>query len=96
MIVYILYSETLDSYYTGFCQGSLEERISKHQEGFYDKSYTKKASDWTLFWSLTCASNKQALCIEKHIKKMKSKVYIQNLIKYPELSIKLLDKYSVC
>jgi putative endonuclease len=34
----------------------------------------------------------QALAIEKHIKNMKSKVYIENLLHYPEISIKLLEK----
>jgi putative endonuclease len=38
-------------------------------------------------------SKKQALQIEKQIKNMKSKVYIQNLKRYPEMTIKLLGKY---
>jgi putative endonuclease len=32
--------------------------------------------------------------IEQHIKKMKSKVYIQNLKRYPEILQKLINKYS--
>jgi len=32
--------------------------------------------------------------IEIHIKKMKSKKYIQDLKKYPEIAQKLLKKYS--
>jgi putative endonuclease len=32
--------------------------------------------------------------IEEHIKKMKSKVYIQNLKKYPDMVKKLIAKYS--
>jgi putative endonuclease len=34
------------------------------------------------------------MLIEKHIKAMKSKKYIENLIKYPEMSVKLLQKYE--
>jgi len=34
------------------------------------------------------------LAIEKHIKSIKSKVYIENLIKYPEMAEKLKGKYS--
>jgi putative endonuclease len=94
MNVYIIYSESLDSFYTGFCKDVLQERIEKHIKGMYDDSYTKKASDWILVWHLECFAIKQALQIEKHIKRMKSKVYIQNLIKYPEISAKLLEKYT--
>ena len=32
------------------------------------------------------------MAIEKHIKNMKSKIYIQNLAKYPEMTQKLLLK----
>ena len=94
MFVYILHSRALDSYYTGFCQDNLETRLLKHNTGFYDASYSKKTNDWTIVWTLKCSSNKQALAIEKHIKRMKSKVYIQNILKYNEISIKLLQKFQ--
>ena len=32
--------------------------------------------------------------IEAHIKKMKSRKYIENLIRYPEIIQKLIEKYS--
>ncbi|PXY38851.1 excinuclease ABC subunit C, partial [Flavobacterium cheongpyeongense] len=38
----------------------------------------------------------QALAIEKHIKDMKSKIYIENLLRYPEVINKLLEKYKDC
>jgi putative endonuclease len=49
------------------------------------------ASDWITFLKIECQSKKQALQIEKQIKNMKSKVYIQNLKRYPEMTIKLLE-----
>ena len=49
--------------------------------------------DWNLFLIIDCESKSQALQIEKHIKKMKSKTYIENLAKYPEMVIKLKEKY---
>jgi putative endonuclease len=58
------------------------------------RKYTYNADDWTLFFSINCDSKSQALAIEKHIKTMKSKVYIENLNKHPEIIEKLLDKYS--
>jgi putative endonuclease len=42
---------------------------------------------------LESTSENQARLIEKHIKKMKSKTYIHNLVKYPEIAEKLLLKF---
>jgi putative endonuclease len=94
MIVYIIYSNQLDTYYTGFCQEDFESRLQKHCNGFYDNSYTKKTNDWQLFLLIECQSKKQALQIEKHIKKMKSKVYIKNLALFPEMIHKLKTKFK--
>ena len=47
--------------------------------------YTYRATDWKLYFSLKCGSKDQALAIEKHSKAMKSKVYIENLSRYPEM-----------
>jgi putative endonuclease len=58
-----------------------------------DKKFTAKTKDWSLFYAIKCESAFQAKGIEAHNKKMKSKIYIQNLIKYPEITQKLLDKY---
>ena len=49
--------------------------------------------DWVLVFKILCVNKKQAMLIEKHIKSMKSRKYIENLIKYPEISQKLLEKY---
>ncbi|MEH6406132.1 MAG: GIY-YIG nuclease family protein [Leeuwenhoekiella sp.] len=86
--VYILYSKKLDSFYIGETE-NLAERIDQHNSGFYNKAYTKKANDWELFYTFTSESKSQALKIERHIKKMKSKIYIWNLKKYPEMTEKL-------
>jgi len=45
---------------------------------------------------MECENKTQALAIEKHIKSMKSKIYIENLKKYPEMVTKLLIKYIDC
>ena len=90
--VYILHSEKLNRYYTGYTN-NLEERLlfHKHPES---RKFTAKANDWMLFFTIKCNSKKQALSIEKHVKRMKSKKYIQNLKKYPEIIEKLLLKYQ--
>jgi putative endonuclease len=71
----------------------LSERLFKHNSGFYDKTYSAFTSDWDLFLRIDCISVNQAIQIEKHIKRMKSKVYIENLKKYPEMVDKLLNLY---
>ena len=47
-----------------------------------------------LFFSYENLEYKQARNIESHIKKMKSKVYIENLVKYPEIIERLKEKYK--
>ncbi|MGZ0015839.1 GIY-YIG nuclease family protein [Yeosuana sp. AK3] len=89
---YILFSKTLDQFYIGETE-DLEERLIQHNSGFYDSAYTKKASDWVIYHLIECNQRKQARKIETHIKKMKSKTYIQNLKKYFEMNEKLKNKY---
>ena len=92
-VVYILYSEKLDSYCTGSCN-DLVKRIKEHLNKDYSDSYTTRANDWIIYYSIDQLEYQQARKIEKHIKQMKSKKYIQNLKKYPELTQKLITKYS--
>ncbi len=91
--VYILFSKKLNNYYTGSCL-DLKDRLTKHHFKAFSNSYTAKADDWVLFFCIDNLSYKQARGIEMHIKKMKSKSFIKNLHKYPELSQKLISKYK--
>ena len=92
--VYIIYSKQLDRFYTGATSLLPDERLYQHTNGFYgDKKFTAKASDWILYHTIECSSRIQSIKIESHIKKMKSKKYIQNLKIYPEITNKLLKKY---
>ncbi|MAP54214.1 GIY-YIG nuclease family protein [Altibacter sp.] len=91
--VYILFSKKLSSFYIGETN-TVEERITQHNTGFYKDAYTSKTNDWQLYLSIECYNRSQARRIETHIKKMKSKKYIENLKIFPELISKLLDKFS--
>ena len=91
--VYILFSEKLNRFYIGYTS-DLNVRLDFHLNDSQTRKFTHKTDDWKLFFLLECTSKKQALAIEKHIKAMKSKTYILNLSKYPEISEKLLDKYN--
>jgi len=90
--VYIIHSEALDRFYVGETHDVLL-RIDRHNSNYYQNKWTAKGKPWTLFLFIQCFDKHQALKIEKHIKKMKSKTYIQNLKKYPEMTSKLLNRY---
>ena len=91
-IVYILYSEKLNRFYTGFTS-NFDVRYQFHQTAADPKKFTAKANDWEIFIKIQCATKSQGYAIEKHIKKMKSQTYIKNLIIYPEIIEKLKLKY---
>ena len=89
--VYILYSQNIDSFYTGSCL-DFDLRLIQHRHHTF-KGFTSRSDDWKTFLLLENLSYTKARKIERHIKRMKSKKYIYNLKKYPELLQKLLDTY---
>ena len=92
--VYIIYSEKLNRFYTGFTT-DFDVRFDFHLHAEKHK-FTAKADDWELHFKIECASKNQGLKIERHIKDMKSKKYIQNLLLYPEITQKLKERYRDC
>ena len=92
--LYILHSTTADKYYVGETH-SIEERLFKHNRHLYDGSYTKIANDWQIVLTFECVSKTQALGLEKFIKKMKSKVFIQKLTDKPEILNEIIIKNNL-
>ena len=92
--VYVVYSPTIDKFYIGATSLSAEERMRRHNDHYYDFKFTSQASDWALFLEINCPSLSQALAIEKHIKRMKSRTFLQNLRLYPEMVERLLNTYA--
>ena len=92
-IVYILYSKSAGKYYIGSTK-ELKTRIELHMNKTFVNSFTSIFNDWELEFEISNISISSAKKIETHIKKMKSKAYIQNLKKYPILSDELVKKYS--
>jgi putative endonuclease len=87
---YIIFSKALDRYYVGYTQEPFIERLRKHNEHSYGMHrFTSAANDWEEFLFIECRDATQAIRVEKHIKKMKSRKYIENLKKYPEIIVKL-------
>jgi putative endonuclease len=78
-IVYILYSQKLDRYYIGNTDLAVEERLKQHNNQFNSGSFTTRGIPWVIFLTLPCHTRLQAIKVELHIKKMKSKKI------YPEL-----------
>jgi len=89
--VYILHSKKLNRYYTG-ATSNIDVRLDFHKNAEANK-FTYNADDWELVLTIGCDTKFQMSAIEKHIKNMKSKTYIQNLIKYPEMIAKLKIQY---
>jgi putative endonuclease len=87
---YILISRSLNRYYIGHTT-DIELRLKYHNNGkFGKKSFTYKTSDWKIYLLIPCETMNQAILLESKIKRMKSRKYIENLKKYPELITKIL------
>jgi len=90
--VYIIYSEKLGRYYIG-TSDSFEKRLNEHNNAAHPNSFTSKGIPWNKYLVIDGLSSKQAFAIEQHIKKMKSRKYLENLKLYPEIIIKLKEKF---
>ena len=91
--VYVLFSDKLNRFYIGNTNLLVEERLNQHNNSFNEKSFTTKGIPWVLFHSIECESRIQARKIELHLKKMKSKKYLENLKLYSEIEKKILERY---
>jgi len=92
-IVYILYSPKLDRYYTGTTDNLLR-RLEEHENGTFSNSFTGKGRPWQLYLSIEGLESGQAYKIEKHIKRMASKKYKEDLKKYPDMVVRLCERYG--
>ena len=72
--VYILYSELLSKYYVGFTSMSVSDRLVRHMQDH--GGFTSKAKDWEILHTEVYADKKEALQIEKIIKKRGARRYL--------------------
>jgi putative endonuclease len=91
--VNILFSNQIDQFYIGSCL-DLATRLEFHQNKVYKNAFTRRANDWELYFEIPDLYFEAARKIETHIKNMKSRVYLQNLTNYPEISLKLTLKFG--
>jgi len=80
-------------FYIGSC-ADFELRLKQHLEKSFNKAFTRQADDWEIFYKIDNLETKLAHKIEIHVKNMKSKQYIKNLAKYPEIISNLIEKYN--
>jgi putative endonuclease len=90
--VYILFSAKLNKHYIGSCNDLLV-RLEEHKQKKFQSSFTVNSDDWELYLSIDNLDYTQSRNIESHIKRMKSKIYIENLSKYPEMIDRLRARY---
>ena len=89
--LYILHSKTSTKYYIGETH-DVKERILKHNQHGYTNAFSKIANDLTLALNFECIDRNEALFLERFIKKMKSKIFIEKIIQNPEILKDILSK----
>lgn len=67
--------------------------MDQHNTHFFAKSFTTRAKDWNIYLQIVCRDKNQAQKVEAHLKRMKSRHYLQNLKKYPKMQEDLLKRY---
>ncbi len=76
--MYILFSEKLNKYYVGACT-DLNRRIYEHNIGH--SKFTKTGIPWVVIYSEAFDTLQESKAREFEIKKMKSRKYIEELIR---------------
>ena len=82
--LYIVHSKTIDRYYVGETT-DLAIRLEQHNQHHFKKNFTKAAKDWKVALSKICRSKEDAIYLERFIKRMKSKKFIQKVIDDPRI-----------
>jgi len=77
--LYILKSEKLDKYYIGSSNNPERRLIAQHNKGFVIS--TKPGIPWVIVFKQKYPNLKMARQIEYKLKKMKSKIIIEKIIK---------------
>ncbi len=73
--VYILYSESIQKYYTGQTQ-NLENRIAEHNSG--ETKSIKNGIPWNIIYTIEVPTRKEAMQLENKIKKRGAKRFLED------------------
>ena len=88
--VYIIYSSSLNRFYTGTTD-DVGRRILEHNSNKYADSFTSKGIPWGPFLEIECKSSEQAYKVEKFIKQMRSTTFIRRLKNDPDFLAAILQ-----
>ena len=91
--VYILKSVKLNRFYIGTTD-NVQRRIIEHNSKSFKNAFTSRGIPWVLVLSIDNLSSQQAYKIERHIKNMKSKKYIENLCLNPDVVFNLTHRFA--
>ncbi|MGF1556570.1 GIY-YIG nuclease family protein [Paucihalobacter sp.] len=89
--IYILYARSVDKFYVGESP-DVAQRLSLHENHHFKRAFTKIADDWEIKLEFQCQNREDALFLEKFIKRMKSKKFIQKIIQNPDILTQILTK----
>jgi putative endonuclease len=89
--IYIIFSESANKYYIGHTNDPCR-RLEEHNM-VIKNNFTFKYRPWILKGCFPISqSRREAIMIEKYLKKMKSRIFIKNLIASPEHFDEILKK----
>jgi putative endonuclease len=91
--VYILYSKTTKKFYVSTTD-DVVRRLNEHNTAKRKHAFTVSGIPWEIFLTIDNLHSAEAYALEKHIKSMKSSVYIKNLKKYPEMIVRIKAKFA--
>ena len=80
----------MDKYYTGETN-NVPERIRIHNSHKNIKAFTKAASDWESKLIFKCETKNDAVYLERYIKRMKSRIFIEKVVDHPEILTDILS-----
>ncbi|CAH0336950.1 hypothetical protein FVB9288_02681 [Flavobacterium sp. CECT 9288] len=89
--IYILYSQKLDRYYVGTTD-DVDKRLVEHNSGLYSNSFTSKGIPWDLRLCFECDSSTTAYDLERFLKRMKSRVFLEKVIVDPGILSDIQNK----
>jgi putative endonuclease len=90
--VCVIRSKQDGSFYVGETL-DITQRLRVHNSQELNKGKTRLKIPWELFFVLETDNRTISIKIEKHIKRMKSRKYLEDLKKYPEIGQRLIEKY---
>ncbi len=89
--LYIIHSKSIDRYYVGESPDVIN-RLNQHNSHYFKKGFTKAAQDWELVLSKEYENKIDAVYLEKFIKRMKSKKFIEKVIENNSILDNILAK----